>query len=198
MKMGRNKKARRLNLRKGRQSHNPSQTNGTSKVRIHSEIAIPQLQILSEKYIGLTDPMGFLTDLRIAVGLPDSKGASKYGEVSIPYNDGRLLQASLRITNHQANAEQYITHNANLEYNLSIVVRRKKRRNTFVPHDAVKLDEYIYYGESIALIENPLTQIIESIIGFLKSGVYVDTTGVALKNTSPIQNENYRPGKRRV
>ncbi|MBR6054610.1 MAG: hypothetical protein IKP46_04655 [Bacteroidales bacterium] len=184
-----NKKARRLNFHKGRQSRNPSQTNGTPKIQIHSGTAIPKLAVLSKKYLGVNDPMGFLTDIRLAIGLPDSKGASKYGEVTIPNKNGQILHASLRVTNHQANAEQYIIHNANLDYNLSIVVRRKWRRNTFVPHDDVKLDEYVYYGRSIASGKDTLTKIINSIIEFLKSGVYVDTTGVALKNTSPVKKQ---------
>ena len=34
-------------------------------------------------------------------------------------------------------------------------------------------------------IENPLTQIIDSIIVFLRTGVYEDTTGIAFLNKSP-------------
>ena len=186
----RNKNAKRLNLLKGRQPRNPSQTNGGAKIRINSEIAIPKLKKLAQDYIGVTDPQGFLTDLRIALGIPNSQGASKYGEVTIPKEDGSELKASLRITNHQANAEQYIKHNANYEYNLSIVVRRKERRNAFTPHEDVRLDEYVYYGKNIAQVENPLSQIVNGIIEFLQNGKYEDTTGVALKNTSPITTEN--------
>ena len=189
-KNNRNKNAKRLNLLKGRQPRNPSQTNGGAKIRINSEIAIPKLKKLAQDYIGVTDPQGFLTDLRIALGIPNSQGASKYGEVTIPKEDGSELKASLRITNHQANAEQYIKHNANYEYNLSIVVRRKERRNTFTPHEDVRLDEYVYYGKNIAQVENPLSQIVNGIIEFLQNGKYEDTTGVALKNTSPITTEN--------
>ena len=189
-KNNRNKNAKRLNLLKGRQPRNPSQTNGGAKIRINSEIAIPKLKKLAQDYIGVADPQGFLTDLRIALGIPNSQGASKYGEVTIPKEDGSELKASLRITNHQANAEQYIKHNANYEYNLSIVVRRKERRNTFTPHEDVRLDEYVYYGKNIAQVENPLSQIVNGIVEFLQNGKYEDTTGVALKNTSPITTEN--------
>ena len=59
------------------------------------------------------------------------------------------------------------------------------RRNTFKPHDDVRLDEYVYYGKRMAKVENPLTQIINSIIGFLRTGIYEDTTGIAFRNTSP-------------
>ena len=189
-KNNRNKNAKRLNLLKGRQPRNPSQTNGGAKIRINSEIAIPKLKKLAQDYIGVADPQGFLTDLRIALGIPNSQGASKYGEVTIPKEDGSELKASLRITNHQANAEQYIKHNANYEYNLSIVVRRKERRNTFTPHEDVRLDEYVYYGKNIAQVENPLSQIVNGIVEFLQNGKYEDTTGIALKNTSPITTEN--------
>ena len=143
-----NKSAKRLNFHKGSLSHSPSQTNGDAKVQINSEIAIPKLQKLAETYFGVSDPHRFLTDLRVALGIPDSQGASKYGVVSIPKEDGSILQASLRVTNHQANANTYIDHDANYKYNLSIVVKRKQRKNTFIPNENVILDEYVYYGKN--------------------------------------------------
>ena len=179
-----NKSAKRPNFHKGSLSHSPSQMNGDAKVQINSEIAIPKLQKLAETYLGVSDPHRFLTDLRVALGIPDSQGASKYGVVSIPKEDGSILQASLRVTNHQANANTYIDHDANYKYNLSIVVRRKQRKNTFIPNENVILDEYVYYGTKMQGIENPLTQIVNGIIVFLQSGEYKDTTGVAFKNQS--------------
>jgi len=179
-----NKSAKRPNFHKGSLSHSPSQTNGDAKVQINSEKAIPKLQKLAETYFGVSDPHRFLTDLRVALGIPDSQGASKYGVVSIPKEDGSILQASLRVTNHQANANTYIDHDANYKYNLSIVVRRKQRKNTFIPNENVILDEYVYYGTKMQGIENPLTQIVNGIIVFLQSGEYKDTTGVAFKNQS--------------
>ena len=179
-----NKSAKRLNFHKGSLSHSPSQTNGDTKVQINSEIAIPKLQKLAETYFGVSDPHRFLTDLRVALGIPDSQGASKYGVVSIPKEDGSILQASLRVTNHQANANTYIDHDANYKYNLSIVVRRKQRKNTFIPNENVILDEYVYYGTKMQNVENPLTQIVNGIIVFLQSGEYKDTTGIAFKNQS--------------
>ena len=186
-----NKKAKRLNSIRGTQRFTkPSQTNGGANIRINSETAIPKLKNLAQEYIGVSDPYGFLTNLREALGIPNSQGASKYGVVTIPKEDGSVLEASLRITNHNSDAETYITHNANYEYNLSILVRKNFKPNTFKPHNDVVLDEFVYYGKRMQRVENPLTQIINSIIGFLQSGVYNDTTGVAFKNTSPQTNDN--------
>ncbi len=179
-----NKKAKHLNFHKGSQSHSPSQMNGAAKVQINSETAIRKLKNLSKKYIGVTNPYGFLTDLRIALGLPDAKGVSKYGVVTIPKEGYEQLLVSLRITNHQANANTYIEHDSNYAYNLSIVVRRKQRKNTFVSNENVILDEYVYYETKMKNIENPLTKIINGIIEFLKTGEYKDMTGVAFKNQS--------------
>lgn len=178
------KNAKRSNFHKGSQSHNPSQTNGSTKIHIDSKTAIPKLKNLANKCNGVSDPYGFLTDLRETLGIPDSEGVSKYGVVSIPKEDGSILQASLRITNHQANANTYIDHNANYNYNLSIVVKRKPRRNTFIPNEKVILDEFVYYGTKIQNVDSPLTQIVNGIINFLQNGKYIDTTGVALKNQS--------------
>ena len=183
-----NKKAKRPNFHKGSQSHSPSQTNGGAKIQINSVIAIPKLQKLAQKYLGITDPHGFLTDLRVALGIPDSQGASKYGVVSIPKEDGSILQASLRVTNHQANANTYIEANSNYNYNLSIVVRRKPRQNTFIANDNVTLDEFVYYGTMMRKVKNPLTQIVDGIIKFLQIGEYKDSTGIAYKNHSPQPN----------
>ena len=180
------KKNIRLNSIRGTQRFTkPSQTNDSANIKINAEIAIHKLEKLAQDYVGVINPYGFLTNLRNALEIPNLEGASKYGVVDIHKDDGSSLEASLRITNHNSNAETYITHNANYEYNLSILVRKNFKKNTFIPHDDVRLDEYVYYGKKMAKVENPLTQIINSIIVFLKTGVYEDTTGVAFRNTSP-------------
>ena len=181
-----NKKNIRLNSIRGTQRFTkPSQTNDVANIKINAEIAIPKLEKLAEDYVGVINPYGFLTNLREALEIPNLEGSSKYGVIVIHKGNGNSLEASLRITNHNSNAETYITHNANYEYNLSVLVRKNFKRNTFKPHDDVRLDEYVYYGKRMAKVENPLTQIINSIIGFLQTGVYEDTTGIAFRNTSP-------------
>ena len=69
------------------------------------------------------------------------------------------MVVSLRITNHQANADTYIERNANYEYNLSIVIKKKRRKNTFIPNDNVVLGEFVYYGNNLQKVESPLSKI---------------------------------------
>lgn len=198
------KNANRLNFHKGRQSHIPSQTIGDAKIQINTQIAKQNLEKLVNKYKGVNDPRGFLTDLRNALGVPDSNGASKYGVISIPKDDGTELVVSLRITNHQSNANTYIEHNANYAYNLSIVIRRQAKRNTFIPNSNVKLDEFVYYGTNLQKVDSPLSKIAEGLIEYLESGKYEDKTGVALQNVSPQltennkENINYKNMKNRI
>ena len=69
-----NKKANRLNFRKGSKPRNPSQTNGRAKIQINLESATKKLKKIAEDYLGIIDIDGFLTDLRVALGIPNSKG----------------------------------------------------------------------------------------------------------------------------
>ncbi len=78
------RKAYRPNFHKGSRPRIPSQTIGNAKVQINSESAIQELKNVANKYKNINDPRGFLTDLRNALGIPDSKGASKYGVITIP------------------------------------------------------------------------------------------------------------------
>ncbi|MBR4217601.1 MAG: hypothetical protein IKR71_00960 [Bacteroidales bacterium] len=181
-----NKKTKHLNSIRGTRGFTkPSQMIGAANIQINCEIATANLKKLINKYVGVTDPYGFLTNLRNALGIPNTKGASKYGVVTIYKEDGSVLQVSIRITNHNSNAETYITHNANYPYNLSILVRKKFKKNTFIHHNDVRLDEFVYYGKRLQKVKNPLTQIIYGIIEFLETGLYRDKTGIAFINTSP-------------
>ena len=69
-----NENAKRQNYIRGTQRFTkPSLTNGKANVQINSKTAIIELQKLAEKYIGITNPHGFLTDLRMALGIYNSK-----------------------------------------------------------------------------------------------------------------------------
>jgi hypothetical protein len=179
-----------LNLYKGSKARIPSQTIGTAKVHINSEFAIQKLKNLAIKYKNINDPRGFLSDLGTVLDIPNSKGASKYGIVTIPKDDGTELKVSLRITNHQSNANTYIQHNANYDYNLSIVIKKNRRKNTFIPNDNVVLDEFVYYGYNLLKVDSPLSKIAEGLIEYITTGKYEDKTGVALTNVSPQPNSS--------
>lgn len=196
---------RRNSIRGTQRFTKPSPTVDSAKVQINSETAIPILENLKQKYVGTCNPYGFINDLRNALGIPTSKGSSKYGVVQIPTEDG-VLESSICITNHNASAENYITYGCNLPYNLRLLIRKEFQTNRFHPHKDVKLDEYVYYAKRMQKVENPLCQIIDSLIDFLKTGQYKDTTGVAFLNQSPstetdnntLNTEQYMNNKKQI
>lgn len=61
-----NEKTTRLNLLSRLEVTSASQTNGVAKIIINNDIAILKLKELAKLYVGITNPQGFLTDLRIA------------------------------------------------------------------------------------------------------------------------------------
>ena len=162
-----------------------SQDIGSTKVQIFRDNAIICLKKLAVDYAGVRDIYGFLTNLRVALNLPKSAGASKYGVVTIPTKRGNSLEVSLSISNHHANAYTYITNNANFEYNFRLVIRKHRQENRFRPSPQVRLDEFAYYGYMFGTIEDPLSKIILGIIHFLITGRFVDYLGTAIINVSP-------------
>ena len=150
-------------LRRSLSSNKPSRENDAAKIQINR----------------------FLTNVKNAIGLQPSKGASEYGFVIIPKENNETLTASISLTNHHGDARTYIDRNANYEYNLKISVKKSKIKGVFRPHDNVILDEYEYTGKKLRKVDNALALIIRSIIGFLETGVYEDLTGVAVVHRSP-------------
>ena len=176
-------------LRRSLSSNRPSCKNDFAKIQINREVAIENLEKLEKSYQYNNQIYGFLTDVKNALGLKPAKGVSRYGVVQIPKDDGTILDASISPTNHHANAQTYIDHNCNCEYNLKIAVRKSKMKGNFKPHDLVVLDEFAYTGAKIKGIDNALSLIIKGIIDFLKTGVYTDLTGVAVPYHSPKERE---------
>ena len=172
-------------LRRSLSSNRPSCKNDFAKIQINRETAIENLEELEKSYQYNNQIYGFLTDVKNALGLKPAKGVSSYGVVQIPKDDGTILDASISPTNHHANAQTYIDHNCNCEYNLKIAVRKSKMKGEFKPHDLVVLDEFAYTGAKIKDIDNALALIIKGIVNFLKTGVYTDLTGVAVPYHSP-------------
>lgn len=172
-------------LRRNLSSNRPSCKNDAAKIQINRKLAIEKLINLEKSYQQNNQIYGFLTEIKNALGLKPTKGASGYGIVNIPRNERSVLEATLSLTNHHSNAQTYIDNDCNLEYNLKIAVRKKQMRSKFKPHKDVILDEYEYTGKKLRKVGNALALIIRSIIGFLETGVYEDLTGVAVVHRSP-------------
>jgi hypothetical protein len=142
------------------------------------------LEKLAEKYKGINNVEGFLNDLWLALGLHNQGGNKKGGKPSryalYQLQDGTKLSISIRASAHNANANKYVEHPPVPDINLSIVLQKKMRKNQFKSNPSVNIGEYVYVNQKIRNVESPLSQIANSLIGFLNNGEYNDTTGVAI------------------
>ena len=156
----------------------------SAKILRNTETAKQNLKNLAEKYKGINNVEGFLNDLWLALGLHNQGGSKKGGKPSryalYQLQDGTMLTISIRASAHNANANKYVEHPPVPDINLSIVLQKKMRRNQFKDNPSVNIGEYVYVNQKIQGIESPLSQIANSLIGFLNNGEYVDTTGVAI------------------
>lgn len=156
----------------------------SAKILRNTETAKQNLKNLAEKYKGINNVEGFLNDLWLALGLQNQGGNKKGGKPSryalYQLQDGTMLTISIRASAHNANANKYVEHPPVPDINLSIVLQKKMRRNQFKDNPSVNIGEYVYVNQKIQNIESPLSQIANSLIGFLNNGEYVDTTGVAI------------------
>jgi len=189
------KKGNRQNYVSRNKSTKASPSVATANVVINVDNAKQKLQELKSVYqqkMDFADTRGFLTDLRTALGIPNDRGASKYGVVK-----GDDFIASISLTNHNSNAQTYVDANANYPYNLRLMIRRRYRKNTFKPHPSVNLEEYVYFGQEMVKCTNgnPYLLIIDGIIEFLSKGKYEDKTGIAHKNQSPSITESKNESK---
>ena len=156
----------------------------SAKILRNTETAKQNLKNLAEKYEGINNVEGFLNDLWLALGIQYQGGNKRGGKPSryalYQLQDGTMLTISIRASAHNANANKYVEHPPVPDINLSIVLQKKMRRNQFKDNPSVNIGEYVYVNQKIQNIESPLSQIANSLIGFLNNGEYVDTTGVAI------------------
>ena len=75
--------------------------------------------------------------------------------------------------------------NINGDSNLSIVLQKRWHKSTFKADTEIEMTEYVYRDSRIAEIKDPLSQIADSLCGYLDTGNYVDTTGAAILHESP-------------
>jgi hypothetical protein len=161
-----------------------SQENDEAKIRKIIECTKEKLKILSVSYQQVYNPKGFITDLKIALGM-DPQNASGYALFCIGENQMRV---SIRVSNHHANAQKYLEHEPN-DFNLSVMVSKRYRKNTFQADSDVVLKEFVYMGRQLEAVESPFSQIALSLVNFLDTGEYIDTTGIAKVNISPMPEQ---------
>jgi hypothetical protein len=176
-----NKKSHSLELISRPEATTASQENDAAKVQNKSKVAINNLKIIARLYEGIVDSAGFITNLKLALGIiPNHSSDYSLFMVGDPPHE-----ALVRISNHNANAANYVERQMT-DKNISIVVKSRRRTgNTFVSNDLVVLEEYVYLEKDLSSVESPFSKIAISLAGFLETGVYLDRAGVARKNISP-------------
>lgn len=176
-----NKKSHSLELISRPEATTASQENDVAKIQKKSELAIANLKIIAQMYEKVVNHAGFITNLKLALGItPNHSSDYNLFMVGDPPQ-----KASIRISNHNANATNYVMRQMSCD-NISIVIKSRRRTaNTFVSSDLVILEEYVYLEKELYSVDSPFSKIAMSLVGFLETGVYVDSTGVARKNVSP-------------
>jgi hypothetical protein len=176
-----NKKSHSLELISRPEATTASQKNDAAKIQKKVDVAIKNLKNVAKIYEGIKDPSGFITNLKLALGITPHHASDYY--VFETGNPPRSV--SVRISNHNAKAVNYEKHRS-ADCHISIVVKgRRRTANTFEASDNVSLVEYVYMEKSLRSVENPYSKIAESIALFLENGYYNDATGVAKVNVSP-------------
>lgn len=189
------------NISHGKPSAEPSslkasQSSNSANIRTDVEETKQKLNVLAEKWKGVNSVKGFLTELWAALGIDaPTKGQQRGGNSSryaaFRLQDRSVVIVTIRASAHNADGSNYSKEgNVNGDANLSLVLQKRWKKNNFKPSVNVKLDEYVYVDDRIKSVENPLTQIANSLIGYLTNGKYVDTTGVAITHNSPTIKES--------
>ena len=111
------------------------------------------------------------------------KGASKYARFNLL--DGSRI--SIRLGAHNANANTFLSNKAP-KHNISIVIKRRRSADKFIPNNAVHLSEYVYNRESIT--EDVFIKIAQGLIEAILIGEYNDYTGLAKIYTSGFEKKN--------
>ena len=155
----------------------PANGDHAAKVAQKLETAKSALMQIARSYKTVRDPRGFITSLKN--GLSMIGGVSSSGYRSFELKDGRIL--TLRVSNHNINSE-----NAQDEPVVSIVIKSRASRNSFVPAIGKTVDEYVYMKEEIRKADaDTLSEIAIGLAELLDTGIYIDRTGLARENHSP-------------
>lgn len=157
-----------------------NETNSNTKIAINPNTAKQNLQNLKNEIKNNPNRLKSLkflyTDICNALGI-EGLSSSHYGGFNI---DG--FECSIRVSNHNSNANSY---EFDLNNNISIKIRPRTSPNRFIPSNIVTLEEFVYYDYMLARDRQLVLDIIDSLIGYLSTGEYVDESGLAKKNYSP-------------
>jgi hypothetical protein len=165
-----------------------SQSSNVAKIRTDVEETKFRLKNLAKKWKGINSVKGFLTDLWIAIGVEavsdrQRRGGNPSRYAAFEIDDDMIV--TIRASSHNADAKNYSKEgNINGDSNLSIVLQKRWHKSTFKADAEVEMKEYVYTDSKIAEIKDPLSQIADSLIGYLDTGNYVDTTGAAILHES--------------
>lgn len=172
----------------------------SNNTNVYKDIETTKLKLrnLAERWIGVNKIKGFLTELWETLGInkvdnKQQKGGNPSRYAAFILQDGTILTITIRASAHNARAKNYLKKgNVNGDINLSIVLQKRSKKNRFEPNENVRLIEYVYLEDRISDIENPLSQIAMSLVGYLTNGQYIDTTGVAITPSKTEQIKEYK------
>lgn len=160
--------------------------NAHTNIRINVNLSIQNLQNLKDilqRTNRIESLFGLYTDINYSLGM-SGNNTSHYGIFSVRRKTGSIQFCTLRISNHNSKAETYLGQDKSNK-NISIVIRTKADKNKFQPSSKINLIEYCYFNNLIKKCPDLVIKIIDSILGYLSTGEFVDLSGVAKRNVSP-------------
>ena len=181
-----------------------SQPSNNTNVYKDIETTKSKLRNLANRWMGVNKIRGFLTELWETLGInkvdnKQQKGGNPSRYAAFILQDGTILTITIRASTHNARAKNYLKKgNVNGDINLSIVLQKRRKKNRYEPLENVRLIEYVYLEDRIKNIENPLSQIAMSLVGYLTNGQYIDTTGVGITPSKSEQIKEYKIDKNMV
>ena len=148
-----------------------------AKVSISKENAKENLKKLKKQYFGEKRSKGFIASLSIALGMPEGQHKQSF---YFEFMDSSGNSYTLRISNHNVNSDNI----GKDEKEISIVIKSRRQPNNFIAGNT-NIKEFVYFKESIANGDGmTLACIVQDIITMLDTGVFADSSGIAVINTS--------------
>lgn len=148
-----------------------------AKVSISKENAKENLKKLKKQCFGEKRSKGFIASLSIALGMPEGQHKQSF---YFEFMDSSGNSYTLRISNHNVNSDNI----GKDEKEISIVIKSRRQPNNFIAGNT-NIKEFVYFKESIANGDGMTPAcIVQDIITMLDTGVFADSSGIAVINTS--------------